>query len=146
MAHEVTGTDTMYHRWIAKLQSYKPWDIEVRKGIHDGNADGMSRFRRDCQYPKCETCKKVREKNEKCQDSDSVDSDNNNQGIGTTMALMCVEAIPSIDFADDLIREAEDLIPLALLDPQSFNLENCLQEGWLMIDLMITITPCGPWT
>ena len=45
--------------------------------------------------------------------------------------LMVMEAILPVDFADDLAREAEDLIVLALVDPQSFNLEKCLEEGWL---------------
>ena len=69
-----SGSDAMYHRWIAEMQSYLPYQIEARSGIEHHNADGMSRARKDCTYEKCESCDFHHRQNNKVRDSDSVDS------------------------------------------------------------------------
>ena len=63
-------------------------------------------------------------------DSDHMHG-NQRQGTGAEAILALVEAIPPVNFADDLVKEPSDFIAMAVVDPPSFNLVHCLNEGWL---------------
>ena len=68
------GSDAMYHRWIAEMQSYMPYKLEARSGSEHRNADGMSKAKKHCKFDECESYRFHHERNDKEQDSDSVDS------------------------------------------------------------------------
>ena len=70
-----TGSDAMYHRWIIEMQMYMPWDVKHRPGVQHGNADLLSRIRRDCKNLDCEMCKERFRKNTQCRGTDSEDSE-----------------------------------------------------------------------
>ena len=68
------GTDNMYYRWIAELESYQPYTIKHVPGKDHVDADALSRIRRICGYEDCPHCLQWRQKNRKCRGSDSEDS------------------------------------------------------------------------
>ena len=67
----------LYRRWIAELQAYGDFHVEVRKGTKHTNADAVSRIiTRDCRYDLCSDCKSMfRSTNKRLHDSDSTESD-----------------------------------------------------------------------
>ena len=68
------GSDSMYHRWIAEMSSYEPYNIISRSGEQHKNADGMSRARKHCKFEQCESCAYHHKRNDWIRDSESIDS------------------------------------------------------------------------
>ena len=64
----------MYHRWIAEMSSYEPYNLVNRSGELHRNADGMSRARKDCKFMECESCAYHHKRNDWIRDSESMDS------------------------------------------------------------------------
>ena len=69
-----SGSDAMYYRRIAEMESYEPYKIICRSGEQHRNADGMSRARKHCKVDNCMSCEYHHNRNRVIWDSDSVNS------------------------------------------------------------------------